>query len=253
MQTITVAKVNQRKVDTAQFIRRVRSIKVRRELKAGDNRFEGLDAPVAEELKSQKPRLRGLATSIIRRKRPAIVVSTSLVKGYLQRTETEEEVEDFTRLWIGHASYLLLCFLGGFPGGTYPSHRLLAARSLTQDKLEEDQQLVNPVVYNLPAVRQSFGTNIWDQNFKRKDAISRGRIQGNAMEIDPLYSQFQNIATFIGVEIPTKGKQERVKVFSDGRLQFMGLQPDLLEEPSTRDEALDTVIQVVDALSPSEK
>jgi hypothetical protein len=73
------------------------------------------------------------------------------------------------------------------------------------------------------------------------------------MEMDPLYkTAFEDIGTFIGVEIPTTGKTERVKVFSDGRLQFMGLQPDLLEDQSSRDQALEMAIEVIDQLSSCE-
>jgi hypothetical protein len=252
MQTITVARINRRKIDADEFVRGVKTIKVRRVLKAGDNRLEELDFPVAEQLNTQTSRLRSIATAIIRRKRPATIVSTSLVKGYLQRTETEEEVEDFTRLWIGHRNYVLFIFMAGFPGGTYPSHRLIVAKSLTKDKLEEDQQLVIPIRYDLPCVREKFGTNIWDQNFQRMDPIQRGRIRGSHMKDDPLYPEFQEIETYIGVEVPITGSQEMIKVFFDGRVQFMGLQPTLIEEPSTRDNSLETIIQVLDKLSSCE-
>ena len=274
MQTITVAQINQTKVDTAKFLRTIGDTKIKREVKtksgqkaqlelkpenissprqrAPAKHFEKLEAVANERLNTKNERIKGVAIGVIRRKRPGVVVSLSLVNGYLQRVETEQEVEDFTRYWLGHESYALFCFMSGHPGGTYHMHRLLVAQALTKDTIEDDQQLVLPVGYNLPAVRKSFGKNIWDQNFKRTDAISKGRIRGVAMQSDPLYSEFANIETFIGVEVPITGSNQMVKVFSDGRLQFMGLQPGVIEDPATRENALDTIVQVVDKLSAAE-
>ncbi len=274
MQTITVAQINQTKVDTSKFLRTIGDTKIKRELKpkselkaqlelkpehtsspkqrAPAKRVEVLEAVANERLNTRNEALKGMAIGVIHRTRPGIVVSLSLIDGYLQRVEAEEEIEDFTRYWLGHESYALFCFMTGHPGGSYPMHRLLVARALTKDALEEDQQLVVPVVYDLPAVRKAFGKNIWDQNFKRTDAISKGRIRGVAMQSDPLYSEFSNIETFIGIEIPIAGSNGMVKVFSDGRLQFMGLQPGVIEDPATRENALQTIVQVVDKLSASE-
>lgn len=280
MQTITVAQISQTKVDTNKFLRAIGDAKIKRELKpkpeptsqlelklrrdaktdqpsnprqrAPAKRFEELEVVASERLNTKNDQIKGVALGVIRRRRPGVVVSLSLVDGYLQRVEADEEVEDFTRFWLGHEVYALFCFMSGHPGGTYPMHRLLVAQALTKDILEDDQQLVVPVGYDLPAVRKSFGKNVWDQNFKRTDAISKGRIRGIAMQSDPLYSEFANIETFIGVEIPITGSNQMVKVFSDGRLQFMGLQPGVIEDPATRENALDTIVQVVDKLSASQ-
>ena len=274
MQTVTVAQITQTKVDTGRFLRTIGDTKIKRELKpksepkaqlelnpentsspkqrAPSRRFEKLEAVANERLNTRNNRIKGMVIGVIHRKRPGSVVSLSLINGYLQRVETEEEVEDFARYWLGHESYALFCFMSGHPGGTYPLHRLLVAQALTKDTLEDDQQLVVPVAYDLPAVRKAFGKNVWDQNFKRTDAISKGRIRGVAMQSDPLYSEFSNIETFIGVEIPITGSNGMVKVFSDGRLQFMGLQPGVIEHPATRENALDTIVQVVDKLSDSQ-
>jgi hypothetical protein len=249
MQTITVAQIHQRPVNTDRFANQVTRTNIRRPL-PGDNRFEELQAPFVERLQLGNRRLQGLATAVIRRRHPSTVATTSLDNGYLERIEAEEIVEDYTRVWVGHRNYALFCFLSGFPGGTYPGHRLIVAQSLTQDPLNDDQQLVSTVGYDLPCVRQRFNANIWDQNFRRADAIRRGRIRGTDMMRDPLYQEFQQIETFIGVEIPITGSQQMVKVFSDGRLQFMGLQPLVVENPATREAALDTIVQVLDLLQP---
>ncbi|HYR77761.1 MAG TPA: hypothetical protein VEM96_18230 [Pyrinomonadaceae bacterium] len=249
MQTITVAQIHQRPINTDRFATQITRTNIRRQL-SGEDRFEELRSPFVERLQLASRRLQGLVTAVIRRRHPSTVVTTSIENGYLERIEAEEVVEDFTRVWVGHRNYALFCFLAGFPGGTYPGHRLLVAQSLTQDALNDEQQLVSAVGYDLYCVRQRFGTNVWDQNFRRTDAIRRGRIRGTAMQSDPLYPEFQQIETFIGVEIPITGSQQMVKVFSDGRLQFMGLQPLLIENPTTREAALDTIIQVLDSLQP---
>ena len=251
MQTITVAQVNQAKVDTNKFLSSVVSTKLKRELKTAEKRFEYLDAPVAERLKTQGE-LKRIAIGVIRRRRPGVVTSMALVAGSLQKVETEVEEEDYTRFWLGHKNYALFCFMSGHPGGSYGTHRLFVAQSLTKDPLDEDQQLVVPVGYDLSSVRKRFNKNVWDQNFKRNDAISSGRIKGVAMMRDPLYPAFSNIETYIGVEIPITGSKQKVKVFLDGRLVFMGLQPGVIEEPATREAALETIIEVIDNLAASE-
>jgi hypothetical protein len=252
MQTVTLSNISQRQVNTRQFLNRIRRVNVRRELRGEEQRFEQLDAPFAETIQSGNMRVNGLATAIVRSRQPGVSVETTVEHGYLEKVERAEELQDFARVWIGHRSYALFVFLTGSPGGTYSSYRRFVAQSLTQDPLDDDQQLVVPIVYDLPCVRQRFGNNIWEQNFLRNDAIRRGRIRGTAMQNDPLYNEFQHIGTFIGVEIPITGSQQMVKVFSDGRLQFMGLQPQVLENPDSRDAALDVVIQVADRLAPCE-
>lgn len=249
MQTITVAQIHQRPVNKDRFAIQITRTNIRRPL-AGENRSEDLRAPFVERLQLANRRLQGLVTAVIRRRHPSAVATTSLANGYLERIESEEIVEDYTRVWVGHRNYALFCFLAGFPGGTYIGHRRLVAQSLTQDSLDDEQELVSTVGYDLACVQQRFGTNIWEQNFRRTDPIRRGRIRGTDMKRDPLYPEFQTIETFIGVEIPITGSQQMVKVFSDGRLQFMGLQPLMIENPGTREEALDSIIQVVDLLQP---
>jgi hypothetical protein len=253
MQTITVAQVSEAGLDKDKFSKNFKSAKLRRELKTPEKRYELLQAMAVAQLPTKVPLLDGIIAGVIRRTRQESVFSISLDHGFLVPVEKRQRLEEYTRVWCGHEKYALFCFMSGFPGGSYSAFRQLLAEAFTGTTLKPDQKVVVPVRYDLNSVRSRFRKNIWDQNFVRNDPIRRGRIFGVKMQEDPLFQEFSNIATFIGVEIPIVNSHEMVKVFSDGRLQFMSLQPSQIEDETTRENALNVIVQVIDKLAKSEK
>jgi hypothetical protein len=253
VQTITVSRVSGLQVNTAKFLERARNVRIKGPANQEKGSSEEYSVVTAERLETQHPRLRGLATAIFRHTYPMVDSRFVIQDGRITPLENDEVRSDFARVWVGHEGYILFCFLGGFPRASiYSLHRLLAARCLTTEQVTESQNLVQTVGYDLTCVRSRFPHNIWDQNFQRKDAISRGRIRGTAMETDPLYSEFSHIGSDIGVEIPITGSSQKVQVIQDGRVKFMALQLETMEAPETRDTALDSIIQVLKRLKACE-
>lgn len=254
MQTVTVARVNGLEVKPASFLECFRHIRIKRELDAERGTSEEFTTAACEQLATQSQRLRGMVTAVIRHTYPVITNSHVLRDGRVSNVENVETRTDFARIWVGrNDEHVLFKFFGDFPRTIYPTHRLLVARCLTKDTLGESQQLVQGVSYDLSCVRDRFGNNVWEQTFRRAEAIRQGRIRGTAMQNDPLYHEFSNIGTLIGVEIPIEGSNQMVKVHQDGRIQFMGLQEERMEDPATRDAALESVAQVVRRLKACER
>lgn len=256
MQTITVCRVNGVTVNAQRFRQRIKGANIKRRIEAdsstpGRTQDEEFTVPLVETLRSQGSRPK-LVTAVIRHTHPIVSTGYALSNGRVATIETTEEANDFTRLWVGHSDYVLLWFISRFPGKGYPTHRFLVAQSLTADPLDETQTVVRAVGYDLGCVRNHFPHNIWDQNFRRPDPISHGRIRGSGMETDPLYSEFSNIGSYIGIEIPIVGSLQKVKVLQDGRLQLMAFQSSQIEDPDSRAAVLDAVLQVVDTLRPCE-
>jgi hypothetical protein len=249
VQTITVTRVNGLQINTARFVERARSVRIQGPKNQETGTSEEFSIAVAERLTTQHSRLRGMATAIFRHTFPIPGGQFIIRDGQIVHLEANEQRNAYARAWIGYDNYILFCFLGGFPDATaYSMHRLLAARCLTTESVNESQNLVQTVGYDLTCVRSRFPHNIWDQNFQRGDAISRGRIRGTAMETDPLYPEFSHIGTYIGVEIPIIGSNQKVQVIQDGRVKFMALQIERIEAPDTREAALDNIIQVLKRL-----
>jgi hypothetical protein len=252
VQTITVSRVTMQ-VNTARFIERARSVRIQGPKNQETGLSEEFSVVAAERLTTQHPRLRGMATAVFKHIYPITNSQFTIRDGQIVNLEASELRTAFARAWFGYENYILFCFLGGFPNATvYSLHRLLAARCLTTEAVYENQNLVQTVGYDLECVRSRFSHNIWDQNFQRRDAISRGRIRGTAMETDPLYEEFSHGGTDIGVEIPITGSNQKVQVIQDGRVKFMALQIEQIEAPETRESSLDTIVQVLKRLKACE-
>jgi hypothetical protein len=239
-------------VDTERFLKGISHARLKRTVDSEKGATERFSMLAGQQVKTQDERLRGLVTAVIQHVHPVIRNHHALSKGLVVKVDMPEETIDFTRVWVGHLNYVLFWFIDSHPGSGYPIHRFLTARCLSKESLDENQLLVQAVEYDLSCVRANFPINIWDQNFLRQAPIKRGRIRGTGMQMDPLYNEFSNIGTYIGVEIPIVGKNQLVKVLRDGRIQFMAWQAEQLEDLDTRDSVLDSIVQVLDKLKPCE-
>jgi hypothetical protein len=254
VQTITVSRFNGLEINAARFLERYRNVRISNIVDAERRTSEEFSIAFAERLQTQNQRLRGMILAVCRYMYPVTSEQVILDNGRLTKVEMNEVKSAFARVWITRDNYVLFCFFGGFPrANIYSAHRLLVARCTTADTIIESQNPVQTVGYDLSCVRNRFPHNIWDQNFQRGDAISRGRIRGTAMETDPLYHEFSHIGSDIGVEIPIEGSNQKVQVIQDGRVKFMALQAEQMEDPDTRDTSLENIIQVLSRLRTCEQ
>jgi hypothetical protein len=199
----------------------------------------------------QKEAAAGFVASGILRHRYRTVSSRLTVRDELiWPEEVELEQEDLTRFWLTADGYALFWFRGTKITSDYSYHRWTVARCLSDHAKDPTQEVVVPAAYELPCLRTRFPSDIWVQGFRRRGNIRRGTIGGAFMETDPLYPEFVIIDNYVGITVPVTGSNEKLKVLTGGRLQFMSWQAEEVEQGSERKVILESIREVLTEISP---
>ena len=251
MITFQVARIKESRINIADIHNRCKGVRLKRE-KGEIKEGEIFSIPVAHRISHPYD----MEYLIIKHKYPKKILNINLVNQLMVEEEHDERHVDWAQVWAGHKFkekyYALFWFRGASPGQRFPKHRLLLSKCIKNQPDRLKQKTVIPVEYDLVLLRENFGNKIWDQDFTRLGPINRGRISGNNIKNDPLYSEFSTGKNFIGITVEISGFSERVRVISSGRLQFMNCQPVELDNDHTG-TILERIIKVVETISPCEK